>query len=236
MTVAAAFIFLIQEVVIPFIILSCFLFKTFFASRVCTFPLSRWSSILCVCFLKPFVHWWKLLACCCSLTKDRLLSLQWPFHPQRRFQSGEGCWARLRGSDVHRQFEGRTDWVKFRSTCFRVFSSGHGFKCGFHRQRLEVVLSEGYLFTCSHRTFLVHFARTWIHVTQKMLSLLQGAVRVKCFLTGVVGLQNNQKNSFATSLTLSNPNCLPPPHWPWLRQEIILHAKEWHALDSHTIN
>lgn len=101
--------------------------------------------------------------------------------------------------------------MRFRSTCFRVFSSGHGFKCGFHRQRLEVVLSEGYLFTCSRRTFLVHFARTWIHVTQKMLSLLQGAVRVKCFLTGVVGLQNNQKNSFATSLTLSNPNCLPPP-------------------------
>lgn len=30
MNVAAAFIFLIQEVVIPFIILSCFPFKTFF--------------------------------------------------------------------------------------------------------------------------------------------------------------------------------------------------------------
>lgn len=58
MNVAAAFIFLIQEVVIPFIILSCFLFKTFFffSSWACTFPLSRRSSILCACSLKPFVH------------------------------------------------------------------------------------------------------------------------------------------------------------------------------------
>lgn len=139
MNVAAAFIFLIQEVVIPFIILSCFPFKTvfffFFASPVCTFPLSRWSSILCVCFLKPFVLWWKLLACCCSLTSDRLPSLQISFHPQRHFQLGERCCALWQAVMSMGSLREGLDGMRFRSTCFGSFFSGHG--CGFHRPAVE---------------------------------------------------------------------------------------------------
>lgn len=61
MHVAASFIFLIQEVVIPFIILSCFLFKAVFFFFFCEpglhiFFVTLIFYIVCVCFLKPFVH------------------------------------------------------------------------------------------------------------------------------------------------------------------------------------
>lgn len=50
MNVAVAFIFLIQEVVIPFIILSCFLFKTRLQAGSAHF-LGHADLIYCVCVL-----------------------------------------------------------------------------------------------------------------------------------------------------------------------------------------
>lgn len=180
MNVAAAFIFLIQEVVIPFIILSCFPFKTLFLQAQSAHFLCHAELLYCVCFLKPFVLWWKLLACCCSLTVDRLLSLQTPFHPQRRFQSGEWCCALWQAVMSTGSLGEALDGVSFRSTCFGGFFSGHG--CSLHRPAVEnssvwwlslhmLPLDLSCLF-CQNMDFC--------HSENAVTSA--GAIRVKCFL------------------------------------------------------
>lgn len=188
-----------------------------------------------MCFLKPFVLWWKLLACCCSLTADRLLSLQMPFHPQRRFQSGEWCcalWQAVMSTGSLREGLGG---MRFRSTCFGRFFSGHG--CGFHRPAVE----NGSVWWLSLHMLPLDLSCSFYqnmdscHSENAVTSA--GTIRVKSLdpNTCVVGLQNNLKNSFPISLTLSNPTHVPPPHWPWLRQEIVLHPTEWYALGHRIV-
>ena len=127
--------------------------------------------MLCVHFLKPFRHWWKLLACRCNPKRERLFGLGHSLLHREPVCLAWGCITSngqcFSQAILMKDLEG----LGFRNRMLWHVISGYGWEGGIH-QWFKLLPSDVCLVSRVSQASEIPFAWADVRVTQKMLSPL----------------------------------------------------------------